>query len=222
MLRDDKDHRHFAFPNNTIIKKHDFMVIIENEKKFNRVHPDISNYVGTFTFGFGTDDMVRIYDNNLELIDSVKYSNEYPWYPEADGLGPSLELISPELDNTIPQSWRPSIKMHGTPGRSNSVTSIEDFYQNNNLYISVFPHPISISANIEFENRSDGFVTVEIYDLLGNMIKSILSQYMMSGIFNTFWDSKDNFGNNVGAGIYFLSVKTSSDVYIQKLVKSEY
>ncbi len=220
LLKDDKDYRHFVFPNNTTVRKHDFMVIIETENKFNLVHPDVTNYVGTFTFGFGTDDMVRIYDRNLELVDSVKYSNEYPWYPETDGLGPSLELISPLLDNTKPQSWRPSLTAHGTPGRANSVTSIESFNYESDFRVAVFPNPLSICANIDFEHANDGFLTIEIHDIFGHLIRTILNQYMTSGIYTTYWDGRDNLNNTVAPGIYFLSVKAQKVAYIKKIVKS--
>ncbi|MBE2189191.1 MAG: lamin tail domain-containing protein [Desulfobulbaceae bacterium] len=219
LLKDDKDSRHFAFPANTIIKKRDFLVIVESKNKFAKVHPGIENYFGSFTFGFGTEDMVRIYNSNLKLVDSVKYTSKSPWYPETDSLGPSLELISPELDNSKAQSWRPSYVMHGTPGRPNSATHAEDeVFDNVLLYI--FPNPAFDSINIEFDTQVDGDVLIEVYDILGNKVKTILDHYMHSGFYNSFWDGLHESGNPTPAGIYIININTPTGSSNTKIVKS--
>ncbi|MCG8328189.1 MAG: choice-of-anchor I family protein [Chitinophagales bacterium] len=40
------------------------------------------------------------------VIDEVTYDDDTPWPLEANGGGPSLELIAPELDNSLAANWR--------------------------------------------------------------------------------------------------------------------
>lgn len=56
------------------------------------------------------------------IVDRVVYSDASPWPLAADGEGPSLELISPDLDNGLYGAWAASLQVHGTPGALNSVT----------------------------------------------------------------------------------------------------
>ena len=42
------------------------------------------------------------------------------WPPEADGDGPTLELIHPEISNRAAVAWRASSDSKGTPGERNS------------------------------------------------------------------------------------------------------
>jgi len=61
-----------------------------------------------------------------DVVDSVTYSdgnqNNDLWPVEADAHGSTLELTSPDLDNSIPQSWQASYVIPGgTPGYQNSV-----------------------------------------------------------------------------------------------------
>ena len=61
-----------------------------------------------------------------DVVDSVTYSDGYQdhdlWPVEADAHGSTLELISPDLDNSVPQSWQASyVVPGGTPGYQNSV-----------------------------------------------------------------------------------------------------
>jgi spore coat protein CotH len=66
---------------------------------------------------------------NLELsnasdfvIDSVEYNDRDGWPLLADGKGPSLELRSPNSDNSLAGSWQASRLNGGTPGGPNSST----------------------------------------------------------------------------------------------------
>ncbi|HVR74559.1 MAG TPA: CotH kinase family protein, partial [Planctomycetota bacterium] len=66
---------------------------------------------------------VRLRDSGIEggrrfhpeTIDVVKYRDQLPWPPGADGKGKSLELIDITLDNDRPGSWRASRKEGGSP-----------------------------------------------------------------------------------------------------------
>jgi len=68
----------------------------------------------------GSSDVVRIRNSSGTTIDSLCYDDDEPWPPEADGDGPTLELINPDLDNTLPQSWEASSD-YGTPGLPNDA-----------------------------------------------------------------------------------------------------
>lgn len=58
-------------------------------------------------------------------VDDVTYSDSHQWPAEADGDGPSLELINPALPNQYPAVWRGSLAPFGTPGAVNSVFESE-------------------------------------------------------------------------------------------------
>jgi len=54
------------------------------------------------------------------LVDRVKYNDNSPWPESADGDGPSLERIAPELYGNDPVNWTASATSNGTPGTANS------------------------------------------------------------------------------------------------------
>ncbi len=62
---------------------------------------------GSSNLGNGDGEIVIKNTSGL-VIDSVAYDDAAPWPTEADGDGPSLELISPSLDNNLGASWRPN------------------------------------------------------------------------------------------------------------------
>jgi hypothetical protein len=73
-----------------------------------------------WSFGNGGD-TVRLFNSSGQLHDIVEYSDGGDWPASPDGNGPSLELLNPGLDNSLPTSWDPSDEDDGTPGAQNSV-----------------------------------------------------------------------------------------------------
>jgi hypothetical protein len=216
VLKDDSDKRNFAVAESTVLKKGEYLVLIESEEKFKNIHPNINNYFGEFTFGFGTEDMVRIYDKSGKLIDSVKYSNAAPWYPEADGGGPSLELINADYDNSIATSWKVSAINGGTPGRSNSITSVNDILINQ--FIKVYPNPAFAYTNIYFSIDFDSEIEINICDVFGNPIRKLVNGFYNAGNFTTYWDGKNENGMEMSNGLYFILIKTNKGLIRDKII----
>ncbi|MCF7911265.1 MAG: lamin tail domain-containing protein [Candidatus Cloacimonetes bacterium] len=82
---------------------------------------------GQFTGALGNsgEDILLATAAGVE-IDFVDYLDGGDWPSAPDGSGPSLELISPELDNSLAENWQASYTINGTPGEANSfpTTSI--------------------------------------------------------------------------------------------------
>jgi hypothetical protein len=107
------------------------------------------------------------------MVDTVHYDDVAPWPTAPDGLGPTLELINPGLDNALAQSWEASCATHGTPGVQNcvfvSVSSIKA--GEGAVTFRVIPNPFQTSARIIIDTEReirDGTLTV--YNLLGREV----------------------------------------------------
>jgi hypothetical protein len=65
-------------------------------------------------------------DPGGNVIHDFSYSNLSPWPTEADGGGPSLEVIDMEGNYNDPHNWRASIFAGGTPGEALSLDADGD------------------------------------------------------------------------------------------------
>ena len=140
IIKDDNDEHEFIFPEPTLLKAGEYLVICESTEAFESIYPAIDNIIGNIDFGFGREDMVRIYNKYQLLIDSVSYSNISPWDEDADGTGKSLELVEHSYDNTLPESWRVSYNNSGTPGMANSSLAIRETKEGM-FEIKAYPNP---------------------------------------------------------------------------------
>jgi hypothetical protein len=100
----------FDFPQGTVIAPGGFVVAAKNPKslaaKYGLAAAGVLGpYEGSLS-GRGEEIVLR--DPAGNAADRVVYADRDPWPHWADGLGSSLELIDPELDNSLPQSWAAS------------------------------------------------------------------------------------------------------------------
>jgi|GEM_PF-5699067 spore coat protein CotH len=106
----------FQFPLGTIIPGQGYLLVCRNVERY----PDVRNKIGNFALQLSNGGEALALTNNQSIvIDYVRYRDSMPWPVLPDGEGHSLELISPQADNRIPQYWRSG--QPNSPGRANAV-----------------------------------------------------------------------------------------------------
>ena len=162
-IKDNNDNHVFVIPEGTQIEANGYLVIVKNEMNFVSVFPNIP-YIGELSFGFGQIDAVRLFNSVEKLMDEVYYNFETPWPNCANGIGNTLELISPDLDNSLPESWN-CINTHGSPKAINDNSNdgaVSD--------VIIYPNPVQ---NILYVKGSSEAYSIEIYSLIGQLVKTV-------------------------------------------------
>lgn len=83
-----------------------------------------------------------------------------------------------------------------------------------------YPNPCGggQSATVAFSLPQDGPVELDVYDLRGRRVRSVLDESLPRGVHRASWDGRDRGGRRCAAGIYFLRLETSQTRLIRKLV----
>jgi len=162
-IKDDNDNHVFVIPEGTQIEGNDYLVIVKNEMNFVSVFPNIP-YVGELSFGFGQTDAVRLFNPWDKLMDEVYYTSEQPWPSCANGTGNTLELISPDLDNSLPESWN-CINTYGSPKAINDTSNSGEASG-----VIIYPNPVQ---NIIYVKGNSEAYSIEIYSLIGQLVKTV-------------------------------------------------
>ena len=163
-LKDDDDLHVYTIPAGTSIAAEGYLVIVKDASDFSTVFPGISNYIGEIDFGFGSSDAVRLYNANNVLQDQVFYTNEIPWSDCAKGTGNTLELISPNLDNSLAESWK-CINSNGSPNAIN--TSLLSLDKELNTSVKIYPNPVQ---NTLYVFGVTGQFEVQVYSVAGQEV----------------------------------------------------
>jgi len=81
-----------------------------------------------------------------------------------------------------------------------------------------YPNPFNPSTEIEFIAPIAGNVSVEVYNIAGQLVKTVFNGSVEPGIRTVSWDATDNNGNNVTSGVYFYKLIAGDKVDTRKMV----
>lgn len=217
VFKDEEDIHGFVIPSGTLLNSREFIVLVRDTALFKPLFPFVNNYIGNIGFGLsGGGELLRLYDNNMVLIDSLTYDDQAPWPVEADGLGPTLSLINPDLDNSLPDSWGVSIG-HGTPGTINDNFTFMDDYERiipGKLILEQnYPNPFNPVTKISWQSPTGSHQTLKIYDVLGTEVAALVNEYKPAGNHEIQFDA-----SRLSTGIYFYQLSAGEFVETKKLV----
>ena len=66
------------------------------------------------------------------------------------------------------------------------------------------PNPFNPTTALRYDLPRDEFVTITIYDMLGNIANNLVHEYQSLGHKSVQWDATNNFGESVSAGSVFI------------------
>jgi len=116
----------YAFPPGSTLAPDQYLVIAHDPLVVSNKY-DLADLFGPFFTGrlSNRGERLELRDALGNIVDSIHYQDRGRWPRAADGDGPSLELLHPELDNTQPESWRAHSEStaEGTPGSANAIAS---------------------------------------------------------------------------------------------------
>jgi len=83
-----------------------------------------------------------------------------------------------------------------------------------------YPNPFNSATVIKYHLPDQGKVTIEIFDILGRIILTLMNEKQMKGEKTVSWNGRDEQGQNVGNGIYFCQVRfDAGDKVYQQMKK---
>ncbi len=103
----------------------------------------------------------------------------------------------------------------------NGITSVDS--QNKKLGIKFelsqnYPNPFNPTTNIKFSIVKNSNVKLDIFNALGEHIKTLVDNYYSPGNYITIWNGKNDFGNKVNSGVYIYRLTTNYFVESKQMV----
>lgn len=89
------------------------------------------------------------------------------------------------------------------------VENVEQIPENFALYQN-YPNPFNPMTTIKYQLPEESYVTLKIYNLLGQEVRSLIDDVQKAGYNSIVWDGKNNSGMNVSSGIYIYRLDAKS------------
>ena len=116
------------------------------------------------------------------------------------------------------RGWVPKVKsggvMIGTVGINDPVNAIPTSFALNQNY----PNPFNPQTNIDFSLPKDQNVTLSVYNVLGQNVRTLINGNMQAGIHTVRWDGRNDQGVDVPSGIYFYKMYTPEFTQTNKML----
>jgi hypothetical protein len=81
-----------------------------------------------------------------------------------------------------------------------------------------YPNPFNPTTKIEFVLSKSEQVKIEIFNILGEKVKTLMDQHLKAGRQLVEWDGKDESGEEVASGVYFYRLQTKDFTQTKKMV----
>jgi len=78
--------------------------------------------------------------------------------------------------------------------------------------IGNYPNPFNASTSIKYTLPTSAQVEIAIYDIQGQLVRTLSKGEKSSGTHIAIWDGKDNIGKDVSSGVYFCQLKTPTGI----------
>jgi hypothetical protein len=161
-----------------------------------------------------------------EYEDALCHFPVFPW---------SFSFLSGstiQIDFTINYNSSPGaldLDMYWESGTISEVMNFtfrtEDFVDNepDQLFSGVelsqnYPNPFNPETTIDFNLTAAGRVELNVYNLKGELVKTLVEKELAGGNHSTHWNGADNQGNSVPSGLYFYRLQTSQDVITRRMI----
>ena len=81
-----------------------------------------------------------------------------------------------------------------------------------------YPNPFNPVTTLRYDLPANGMVTIIIYDMLGREVKTLINQTQDAGYRSIIWDTTNDYGKPVSAGIYLYQIQAGEYIQTKKMV----
>lgn len=81
-----------------------------------------------------------------------------------------------------------------------------------------FPNPFNPSTTITYKLEQPTHVRLEVYDIAGRLINTLIDQYQVGGRYSARWNADDSRGSKLASGMYFARLQVGDQVAVAKMI----
>lgn len=177
----------------------------------------LNNINDSYTYNFDEEAKVPYYislsENRFISFDdttSVKIKTEYAINSGLKGVM-IWEITQDKLsDNSQPLLEQIGRTIKSTP---TSISNEAILVQNDYHLYNNYPNPFNPTTKIKFSIPNPGFVSLKVFNSLGQEVGEILKEYLNEGSYEKVFDAKD-----LSSGIYFYSLIAGGTIITNKMI----
>jgi hypothetical protein len=81
-----------------------------------------------------------------------------------------------------------------------------------------YPNPFNPTTTIAYALPENSRVLIQIFNVLGQSVRTLVNEEKSAGRYAAVWDGKDNDGRTIGSGIYLYRITAGSSSQTRKML----
>ncbi len=180
---------------------------------------DLLTFTGSYTADAGTEVVVEAKEDCASdcEYDADGECTNCPSCANCNGDMDTRLVLSDPSGDALDADWHEAVWTVGTSfsdgSTLNDLTDVYSYDLSDN-----YPNPFNPTTQINYAVELSGDVNIVVYDMMGREVKTLVSEYATPGNYSVVWDSKNNEGVNVAAGIYMYKMVSGDFVKVNKMM----
>lgn len=84
--------------------------------------------------------------------------------------------------------------------------------------LSNYPNPFNPSTTISYNLKDNAQVTLDIYNIRGQLVKSLVHEKQSSGKHSIVWNGRDESNTSCASGVYLYRLKAGEALITRKMI----
>lgn len=126
------------------------------------------------------------------------------------------------LSNAIPGSNSQNLNQGFWVPEPKNVTDVNEDPVSFNKDFFNFPNPASNSTTFQFKLKEASYITLKVYDMVGNEVATVYDGFEYAGTHTITWDTKGSNGVNLTSGSYLYELQVRSSNMAGKSLYDNY
>nr|MEE4266569.1 FlgD immunoglobulin-like domain containing protein [Candidatus Krumholzibacteria bacterium] len=163
-------------------------------------------------------DFTEIWTNSAGIEDDAWNQVEYDISDVADGQETVyLRWVMGSTDSSWQYSgWNiDDLEIWGLVTGATSASGETPGYR---LELGNYPNPFNPLTRVAFTLERGGATTLQVFDVQGRLVRTLLSEELSAGPHSVIWDGLDGTGRRAGSGLYFARLVSGDQVTQHKMV----
>jgi subtilisin family serine protease len=183
--------------------------------------------------------VVTIHDNNNQPVSNATVTGDFtgktndPGVSAVTNVNGNATLFSSTAKGGGEWCFEVTDVIHATLSYNSSLNNITKACESGPLFsdgdenltgklsyptVTIHPEPMNGMATISYSIPFQSEINIEIYDIVGKKVRTLVSEVLSKGTHNITFDGRNEGGSLLASGIYFFHMKTGSYSITEKLV----
>jgi len=101
---------------------------------------------------------------------------------------------------------------------SGGASGVRDVVKSTTALVGNVPNPFNPTTTINYHLAQTGSVRLDVYDMAGRHVKSLVAESQLTGDHQARWNGRDEAGRSVASGTYFARLQSGGDQFVQSMV----